>query len=341
LQPAVLYAAALLGALTVRPGDLTSLLFLVISLALASWYGYARNRRVLYIGAIAVYAVCIAAGVSLQTDVGFIAIPHWTVGAGAVIAVFFSFLAAARERVESEQRILEAQVNERTEELRRALDHSEHLRERNRVLLQEVHHRTKNNLQLISSLLSLEQSDPELESRTVSRVLETVRRRVEAMATAHALLHHSDTTSVVGLTQFMKELTNEFVRSGRVAAVVVDAPADMELAVQMDFAVPLGLVVSELIANSTEHAFSDGRHSAVWLSMRDEDGMLAMTIEDQGTEFPEHVSIEEPDTTGLQIVAGLVAQINGTLELEKKPHTKWILQAPFPRAGVVRTLRAG
>lgn len=67
----------------------------------------------------------------------------------------------------------------------------------------------------------------------------------------------------------------------------------------------------------------------MWLSMRHQAESLVITIEDQGTEFPEHVSIERPESTGLQIATALVSQIGGSIELERKPHTKWIIKVPF------------
>ncbi len=333
VQVAMVVVVMFQAAMSSVVSELTSVLFLGIAIALAHAYGFFRRHLWVFFAVLSTALIAamtirmMALGVTNPWHLG-----QWLIGSMMVLGLYAAIYRATNRWFNARQKQLVRQVDAHTAELREALEHSEQLRERNRVLLREIHHRTRNNLQLISSLLSLEQVDPELESRSVNHVLETARRRVQAMATAHQLLHHSEHTSVVSLAHFMTELTNEFVRSGLLSDVTIDIPPQEELEVRMDFAVPLGLVVSELIANSAEHALSDGRHSAVWLSMRTEGESLVMSIEDQGSEFPEHVSIDRPDTTGLQIVSGLVAQIHGTLDLTKKPHTRWTVTAPFPAA---------
>ena len=331
VQVAMVAVVMLQAAMTSVVTELTSVLFFGIAVALAYAYGFfGRYLSVFF----TVMSTALIAAITFRMLALGVRNPwylaQWLLALIMVLGLYAAIYRATNRWFYARQEQLARQVDVRTRELSEALEHSEELRERNRVLLRELHHRTKNNLQLISSLLSLEQSDPELESRPAERVLETARRRVRSMATAHELLHHSEQTSVVSLARFMRELTSEYSRSGQVSDAKIDIPVEQKLQVPMDFAVPLGLVVSELMANSAEHAFSHGRSSAVWLSMRTEAESLVVTIEDQGTEFPDHVSIDRPDSTGLQIVAGLVSQIRGTLNLTKKPNTKWTLIAPLP-----------
>lgn len=324
IQVVMAFIVTLLSAATMDSRELSSLVYFGLLVALAYAYGYLQRRlwAKLFLFTIPLLVTIGIRLWSLHPGVPAVVV-QWIAGAIFVLSLYAAVIAAVHSWFLSKEADLQGRVQRRTADLRVALD-------RNRTLLQEVQHRTQNNLQMISSLLSLEQSDPDLESKSAGQVLETARRRVQAMATAHQLLHHSDKTSEVNIAQFMQELTNEFIRSGEVSDIKIDAPIAQELEVQMEFAAPLGLVVSELIANSAEHACSGERYCTVWLSIHREDGSLAITIEDQGSEFPERISLDRPESTGLQIVTSLVAQIQGTIDLQKKPNTKWIITAPLP-----------
>jgi len=331
VQVAMITVVMLMAAFTSVTTELTSLLFLGLAIAMAYAYDlFGTQLRYYVTGTAALLIAAISARIRLLGEESMWPVIQWLLGAVFVVALYLVLLKAANQWVTNRHRQLERDVAARTRELIEALDRSEQLRERNGVLLKEVQHRTKNNLQLITSLLSLQQSDPDIESRGVSDVLETTRRRIHAMSTAHELLHSSGRTSTISLKRFLQELTNEFVHSGQVSDVHVDTPTDSDVSVEMDFAAPLGLIITELVANSAEHAVvPDGEH-VVWIRLSLEHSRVILTIEDRGTQFPEHISIDQPITTGLQIIAALVSQIRGEISLERSPNTKWIVQAPLP-----------
>lgn len=324
IQVVMAFSVTLLSAATMDSRELSSLVYFGLLIALAYAYGFLQRKLWLKLIGFTVPVLITTAIRLWNLHPGVTAVvAQWFAGAVFVLSLYAAVITAVHTWFRSKEMELQGRVQRRTADLQSALD-------RNRILLQEVQHRTKNNLQLIASLLSLQQSDPDIESRAVSDVLETTRRRIQAMSTAHELLYSSGTTSTISLTRFVLELTDEFVRSDRLSDIHVDTPLDSDVRVEMDYAGPLGLIITELVANSAEHAVvPDGEH-IVWVKLSLERSGVSLTIEDRGTRFPEDISIDHPTTTGLQIVAALVSQIRGEISLERTPNTKWIVQAPLP-----------
>jgi two-component sensor histidine kinase len=338
LQVVMVTVVMLLSALTSVPGELTSLLFFSIAAALVFEYDLlpeTRYRWWFFASLTTIVLVVFWFRLHAVTGWTLAGFAYWIAGAGVVITLYAAILRTHHRLVELRHDTLEREVHRRTTELQTSLRESEQLRDRNQVLLRELQHRTRNNLQLISSLLTIQQSGSDTEERSSSEALEIARRRVQAMATAHQLLHRSEQSSIVDLRQYILELTNEFVRSGQLTDVFVEAGFGSGLQVPMDFAVPLGLVTTELVANTAEHTYALKDERPVWIHLRLEDSVLVLELEDRGSAFPADISIEEPASAGLQIVAALVAQTGGEIKLERKPNTKWTVRAPLPDGSIM------
>ena len=197
------------------------------------------------------------------------------------------------------------------------------------VLIKEVHHRVKNNLQVIASLLRL-QADA-VQDRAVADALRRSRHRVEAMAQIHEQLYQSEVGQVELARQAGMLLShlleaygvdNDTAGSGRVVGRVEIAPlpSGAPLVLGVNDAIPTGLILNELISNALKHAFVThafvhGRGGLLTVSGRVCAGSVLIEVRDNGVGVPQGVDLHNPRSLGLKIVGILVRQLKGTVEM--------------------------
>jgi PAS domain S-box-containing protein len=189
------------------------------------------------------------------------------------------------------------------------------LRERE-ALLKEIHHRVKNNLQVITSLLRLESN--RAPQADVKRVLVEMKNRVISMALLHELLYRSDTLAQVDLGGYLAELGRQvFDTAALQAGVLLDARTE-PVALELDQAVPCGLLVNELLSNALKHGFPAGRRGKVHLTLRrlDDAGRVLVEVHDDGVGLPADFAQRSKGSLGLQIVSDLTRQLDGHLEVD-------------------------
>jgi len=197
------------------------------------------------------------------------------------------------------------------------------------VLLKEVHHRVKNNLAVIASLLSLQASKSGNEG--VAGALRASQHRVESMALIHEQLYATDDLGQVDLAKHATMLAaNLFYTYGvdpaRVSFQVTMSPLELGL----DQAVPVGLILGELVSNALKHAFPDGRTGAIAIGGGRSKGRIALTVTDDGVGIPEGDDFERRKSLGLQIVKILTRQLKGKFEVATgRPAT---FKISFPEA---------
>ena len=214
--------------------------------------------------------------------------------------------AIERHRVQSE-------LNSRASKLAKAL------REKV-VLLKEIHHRVKNNLQIISSLLNL-QSRRIKDPQTLEIFHESC-DRVQLMALIHEKLYTADDLSQLDFQDYLKTLSEMILRSysNLSRAVKVDVQFKHEPHLGLDLAIPLGLIASELLSNSLKHAFPKGGKGTISIEMTQPTAATSMLrISDDGLGLPENFSMEQPSSLGLRLVKMLTQQIQGELEWSRNP----------------------
>jgi two-component sensor histidine kinase len=196
------------------------------------------------------------------------------------------------------------------------------------VLLKEVHHRVKNNLAVISSLLSM-QSDIHA-SAEVSAALAQSQRRLQSMALIHEQLYGRDHLERVDFSEYAQQLVEE----AYVAFVGEHARISLELAIDpielgLDQAVPCALILNELLSNAFKHAFPGGRKGVIRISFREsEPGRLELAIQDDGIGSPPGHGESKPKSLGLSIVRILTAQLDGAFEQELCTGTRFVLRFP-------------
>ena len=201
------------------------------------------------------------------------------------------------------------------------------------VLLKELHHRVKNNLQVIASLLRLQAKAATDEN--VTAVLQESQHRVEAIALIHEQLYGWADLRHVQLAQqaslLMANLFSAFgvdrARiSGRVA--ICPRPDGTPLVLGVDQAIPIGLILNELISNALKHAFPDGRSGALRIEAQNHDGRVELVVIDDGVGVPQDLDVRRRKSLGLEIVEILVRQLQGTWEIKRQTGTTFRLSFP-------------
>lgn len=201
------------------------------------------------------------------------------------------------------------------------------------VLLKELHHRVKNNLQVIASLLRLQAEAAA--GQSVAAVLEESQHRVEAIAMIHDQLYESaDLRQVQLARQANLLMTNLFsvfgVDPARISGqvLVCPRPDGSPLVLGVDQAIPIGLILNELISNALKHAFPDGRSGHIRIEARSHDGRVDLAVTDDGVGVPEDLDTRKSKSLGLQIVEILARQFGGSWELKREAGTVFRLSFP-------------
>jgi PAS domain S-box-containing protein len=195
------------------------------------------------------------------------------------------------------------------------------------LLLKEIHHRVKNNLQITSSLLRLQAG--KIPDPGVRQLLRESQDRIRSMALVHDMLYRSQDLARVDFGSYVRTLVLQLVRSynasGRVRAVV-----DLEPVVfGVDLAVPCGLIINELVANALKHAFPGERVGELRVGMSAGPDQYVLSVRDNGVGLPPETDYLHTETLGLQLVNMLTEQIGGHLTLERTTGTEFVVR--FPR----------
>jgi len=193
------------------------------------------------------------------------------------------------------------------------------------VLLKEVHHRVKNNLQIISSLLNLQaQAAP---AKEAARALRESQSRIHSMSLIHEQLYRSDNLASIDFAEYVRELTAHVSRSVGAAAQNVSVVVEVEpVPLPIELAVPSGMIVNELVTNAMEHAFPDGRGGEIRVGFRTYEQHRELTVCDNGVGLTPPDDKESTASLGLKVVHALAGQMGGKLELKQDGGTQCVVQ---------------
>jgi two-component sensor histidine kinase/ABC-type amino acid transport substrate-binding protein len=193
------------------------------------------------------------------------------------------------------------------EELVRSLEEKE-------LLLREVHHRVKNNLQVICSLINLQMNAGSRSAANKSLLID-IESRVRAMSLVHEILYRSDSFSSVDFATYIDSLCDHLLEAYSADRDAVRLRTSIaELSLPLEKAIPCGLIVNELVVNSLKHAFPDGRRGSIEVSLaRTCDGQASLVVRDDGTGLPAAEDASGP-TIGMNLVRTLAAQLGGEFE---------------------------
>ena len=192
------------------------------------------------------------------------------------------------------------------------------------LLLREIHHRVKNNLQIIISLLNLQirQADDE----RLKQIMAETRNRVMAMSLVHDKLYQSEDISKINLDDYVRFLGNSlFQFYGMKGKGIVLNTQIQDINVDINTAIPVGLIVNELVSNSLKHAFPKGRKGEISVTITRENAMLTMVYKDTGVGIPPDLDWRTAKSLGLRLVVSLVEQLFGTIELDRSAGTAFTI----------------
>lgn len=189
------------------------------------------------------------------------------------------------------------------------------------ILLQEIHHRVKNNLQVVSSLLSLQSTY--IKDDQYKSMLKESQNRIKAMGLIHEKLYRSEILASIDFKAYIKMLVDELIRSYGVDTHQITVMIEVEdVFLDVDTAIPCGLIINELVSNSLKHAFPDGRKGEITLSLHSHNGNVILIVNDDGVGIPDSVDLTTTETLGLRLVSILVeGQLEGEITLTKREGT--------------------
>jgi two-component sensor histidine kinase/CheY-like chemotaxis protein len=220
------------------------------------------------------------------------------------VAVFVD-LNRQRRDLQRLNNALQAEIAQR----RSAEEAARHAREKE-VLLQEIHHRVKNNLQIITSLLRMQSrvmQDPAFRDALLE-----CQNRVAAMALIHDKLYRARDLARVSFPEYVRDLTNNILTSYTLPASSVRVNLDVDdMSLSLDSAVPCGLILNELISNCLKHAFPLGHSGTVHVGFHAAGDQLCLVVRDDGIGMPADVDLERTNSLGWRLIRALVQQLGG------------------------------
>lgn len=192
------------------------------------------------------------------------------------------------------------------------------------VLLKEVHHRVKNNLQVISSILNLQSSYVTDES--TKTILKESQNRIKSMSFIHENLYQTDKFSSLDFSEYIFNLSNNLVHSYQIFDNLVEIKYEMDkVNLSLDQAIPCGLIVNELVSNALKYAFDGKKSGELIIQLKKKKKQIELVIGDNGVGLPKDLDIKNTETLGLQLVLTLIDQLDATVEVLREGGTKYLI----------------
>jgi PAS domain S-box-containing protein len=184
------------------------------------------------------------------------------------------------------------------------------------VLLKEIHHRVKNNMQIISSLLSLQSSN--IENPQMKDIFKQSQNRVRSMSMIHEQLYQKEDLAKIDFNDYVNGLIKRLfqIYSANRNNIECEVNVDDDVELNIDTAIPCGLIINELVSNSLEHAFTNRTHGKISFKMIRDNNMINFKVSDNGSGIPDNFQLENTTTLGLNLVKTLVNQLEGELTVE-------------------------
>jgi two-component sensor histidine kinase len=193
------------------------------------------------------------------------------------------------------------------------------------MLLKEIHHRVKNNLMVISSLLNLQSRH--IKDKAALDVFRESQNRADSMALIHERLYGSTDLKRIDFGDYISTLSTQLFHTYVTDPRRIKLKLNVEnLMVDINTTVPLGLILNELVTNSIKYAFPEGKSGEIKIEFNKKDDEFILIVSDNGVGFPKNIDFRETDSLGLQLVNNLTSQINGKVELNVKNGTEFTIK---------------
>jgi PAS domain S-box-containing protein len=189
------------------------------------------------------------------------------------------------------------------------------------ALLKEIHHRVNNNIQIISSLLNLQTGYVNEETKTVLRDSQS---RLKSMAMIHEKLYISNDLSHINIKEYTEKLVSDIFYTYGVRVGTIKSNLNVkDVVLNMETAIPIGLIINELITNSIKYAYPDVKNGTITVELTKNGSDFTLIIADDGVGLPEHIDYQDTVSLGLQLVNNLVKQIDGKITIDKSNGTEF------------------
>jgi two-component sensor histidine kinase/predicted negative regulator of RcsB-dependent stress response len=203
--------------------------------------------------------------------------------------------------------------------------------EENNMLMKEIHHRVKNNLQVISSLLNLQSR--QIEDPSAKSAMKSGQNRIRSMALIHQNLYQDNETATINLKVYVENLSRNLFNSYQVSEDMINLKTDIEdLELDIDTIIPLGLILNELITNALKYAFSEGQKGNLVVVLKRENDRIDLIVEDDGKGMDRSIDISKVKSLGFKIIRSFSAKLKADFRIEDaNPGTKVIISIPQNR----------
>jgi len=194
------------------------------------------------------------------------------------------------------------------------------------ILIREIHHRVKNNLQIVSTLLDL-QSDY-ITDRQSLEIFRESKNRIRSIALVHEKLYQTKNFTAIDFDSYLESLIDHLFRSYVVDPGKIASEIDTKgVVLGIDDAIPCGLIVNELVSNSLKYAFPDDQRGKITVRFENSDNeSIVLTVADNGVGLPAGLDVTATETLGFQLVTILTRQLRGTIELDREGGTKFTIK---------------
>ncbi|MBU7032267.1 MAG: PAS domain S-box protein [Theionarchaea archaeon] len=198
------------------------------------------------------------------------------------------------------------------------------------VLLKEIHHRVKNNMQVISSLLNLQSGY--IPDESMQEIFKESQNRIKSMALVHEKLYQSRDFTKIDLNEYVRTLVRDLIRSYGQKAGNIMVTIDVETVyLEVDMAIPCGLIINELVSNSLRHGFPGDRRGELHISLHSVGNTLTLVVKDNGVGFPPGFNYRDTESLGLRLVTILAEdQLHGRIELNQSEGTQFCIMFEEP-----------
>lgn len=198
------------------------------------------------------------------------------------------------------------------------------------ILLKEIHHRVKNNLQIIISLLNLQTGY--IKDESTLKAVKDGQSRVRSMALVHERFYQSDELSEIDFATYIEKLCQFLYQSygDKTGRIEVQITGD-RIGLDMDTAMPCGLLVNEIVSNAYKYAFPGNENGKILIELRRLNGHMQLTVNDNGIGFPEDFDFEKSESLGMQLIQALTNQLDGELKVMREKGTSFQISFPYPK----------
>ena len=211
-----------------------------------------------------------------------------------------------------------SKTNKELAQQKAAIEQRDHEKE---VLLKEIHHRVKNNLQIISSILNIQSR--KLDDSTAKTAVKEGQRRIKSMSLIHEKLYGTNELSNINMKEYVEDLSSFLFKSYKTGSNIVSEIEADEFTLDIDRAIPIGLILNELISNSLKYAFNEKQTGILTVKLAQKGNKIELEVSDSGKGLPEN--FEETQSMGMRLVNSLTEQIQGVINVKSNPGTSFCI----------------